>query len=190
MAMDSHRFLLAYCEPVVDGFTGFPSVFLKKKEDGACIFSGEAGCRVYDSRPSCCRYYPLAKAVEKEATGDRRVARYYLQRGAHYCEGIKRGPEWTMEAYFDENGLGPHEKANDVFLEVPFAFERLPLLLRHDREVQTVIYQAVFDFDKFLKTYGSAGSSLITEDDLRLIDRVTDISLNLITRIADLQPKG
>lgn len=40
---------------VVDG-DGPPRL---ANEDGHCVFLGEAGCTVYDSRPAGCRLYPL-----------------------------------------------------------------------------------------------------------------------------------
>lgn len=189
MAMDSHQFLSSYCQTFVDPITGFPSVLLVKGEDGMCFFSSEGSCQVYENRPSCCRYYPLAQTVENDGKGAGRVTKYYLQRRAHYCEGMGRGPEWTAETYCDENGLGPYEKANDVFLEVPFAFEMIPLSLRHDKEVQTMIYQAAFDFDTFLKKYAPSNPSLPPEDDHQMIDLLSSITLNLIRRTAELESK-
>lgn len=187
LGTDSHEFLSAYCVTCVDALTGFPSVLLKHKEDGTCIFLKSHGCNIYQSRPSCCRNYPLARVIEDDDKSGKRLTRYYLQRRADYCEGLGTGPEWAIEAYCEQNGLGPYEKANDIFLQIPFAFERLPFSLKHNKEVQTMIYQAVFDFDNFFEKYARFGPTTIPADDYEMVATVASITLNLIKRTADLK---
>lgn len=188
MGVDTHRFLADYCQTFVDSITGFPSVVLKHGQDGRCIFSNSRGCGIYETRPSCCRYYPLVRVVEND--GSVRSAKYYLQRRVDYCEGLGRGPQWTIDVFCEENGLGPYEKANEIFLQIPFAFEAAPIRLRHDKEVQTMIYQAVFDFDRFFEKYGPANLSVPPEDDNEMMTLLTSITLGLIKRTADLESKG
>jgi hypothetical protein len=65
----------------------------------------------------------------------------------------------------------------------------IPLNLRHDKEVQTMIYQAAFDFDRFVKKYAPSGPSLPPEDDHQMIDLLSSITLNLIRRTAELKSK-
>ncbi|MDY6952301.1 MAG: YkgJ family cysteine cluster protein [Thermodesulfobacteriota bacterium] len=187
MGVDTHLFLSTYCETYVDPLTGFPCVVLRRGQDGRCVLLGSHGCRVYESRPSCCRYYPLARVVEEDGKKGGRTATYYLQRKVDYCKGLGSGPQWTIEAFCEQNGLGPYEKANEIFLQIPFAFEAIPLRLRHDKEVQTMIYQAVFDFDRFFEKYAPAGLSRPPEDDHHMIECLSTITLNLIRRTADLQ---
>ena len=189
LGIDTHRFLSAYCLSRVDSHTGFPCVLVKSKEDGTCIFLESHGCEIYESRPSCCRNYPLARVIEDEDQGSKRSTKYYLQRRATYCKGMGRGPEWTIEAYCEENGLGPYERANDLFLQIPFAFDTLPLGVRQDKEVQTMIYQAVFDFDRCLETSGRLGSYPPPDDDHEMIVLLTGITLNLIRKTANLNLK-
>jgi Fe-S-cluster containining protein len=187
MGIDTHEFLSFYCASRVDSRTGFPYVLLKRKENGLCVFSESHGCDIYESRPSCCRHYPLARVIEDEGQDSKRPTKYYLQRRAAHCKGMGRGPEWTIETHCEENGLGPYERANDLFLQVPFAFDTLPFGVRQDKEVQTMIYQAVFDFDRFFETYGRFGSFAPPEDDHEMIVLLTGITLNLIRRTAHLK---
>ncbi len=133
--------------------------------------------------------HDLARVIEDEDQGSKRSTKYYLQRRATYCKGMGRGPEWTIEAYCEENGLGPYERANDLFLQIPFAFDTLPLGVRQDKEVQTMIYQAVFDFDRCLETSGRLGSYPPPDDDHEMIVLLTGITLNLIRRTAHLKLK-
>jgi Fe-S-cluster containining protein len=190
MGVDTHQFLSLYCESFVDSITGFPSVLLKHGKDDRCVFLRGHGCHVYKSRPSCCRNYPLARVIENNVQRDAKLVRHFLQRRADYCEGLGKGPEWTIETFSEENGLGPYERANDVFVQIPFAFEMLPIGLRHDKEVQSMIYQAVFDFDRFFEKYGPFGPYGPPQDDHEMIALLTSISLGLIRRTGALQSKG
>jgi len=186
MGVDTHQFLSSHCQTFVDSITGFPSVILKHGRDGRCIFLNSRGCGVYETRPSCCRYYPLARVIENDGTSNR-SAKVYLQGRADYCEGLGSGPEWTLEAFCEQNGFGSYEKANEIFLQIPFAFEAIPFRLRHDKEVQTMIYQAVFDFDRFFEKYAPAGLSVPPEDDNEMMALLTNITLGLIKRTAELE---
>jgi len=188
--VDTHRFLRTYCRSYVDPLTGFPCVILKRADDGRCVFLGGNGCSIYEDRPSCCRYYPLARVAEDGGKRGVTGATYYLQRRADYCEGLGRGPLWTIETFCEENGLGPYEEANERFLQIPFAFQKIPLNLRNDKGVQTMIYQPVFDFDRFLETYASSGLSVPTEDDNKLTALLATITLGLIRRTAEGGSKG
>lgn len=186
LGIDTHAFLSTYCQAFVDPVTGFPSVLLRHSEDGRCIFLRGHGCDMYESRPSCCRNYPLARVTENDAESRSTSTKYCLQRRADYCEGLGRGPEWTIKAYCEQNGLGPYEKASDIFLQIPFTFETLPFRLKQDTEVQNMIYQAVFDFDRFFEKYAPFGPSTPPDDDHEMITLLASISLNLIRRAAGL----
>lgn len=186
LGIDTHGFLSTYCQAFVDSLTGFPSVVLKHNEDGRCIFLQNHGCDIYESRPSCCRNYPLSKVIGDGGKSGQRLTTYYLQRRVSYCKGLGRGPEWTIDTYCEQNGLWPYQKANDVFIEIPFTYETLPFSIRHDKEVQNMIYQAVFDFDRFFEKYARRGPSAPPEDDHDMIAVLTRIVLNLINRTACL----
>jgi len=40
------------------------SVYLRRRDDGACVFLGPEGCTVHPDRPLVCRVYPLGRHVE------------------------------------------------------------------------------------------------------------------------------
>jgi hypothetical protein len=169
-----------------DRRTGFPSVTLKTDEKGRCIFLGGDGCQVYDTRPSCCRNYPLARVVDEDWKSGNRVIRYHLQKQAAYCEGFDRGPDLTIEQYVEVNGLGPYERANDVFLDIPFTFNSLPEHLKQDRDIQSMVFEAAFNFDRFFEKYGRSPHTTVPDDDGALITLVRGIVLNLIMKAGGL----
>jgi len=187
--MDTGAFLSTYCETYIDPLTGFPFVVLKRREDGRCVFLGNHGCNLYESRPSCCRNYPLARVIDEDGKTGKRLIKYCLQQEATYCEGLGRGPDWTIGGYCEMNGLGPYEKANDLFLDIPFTFNRLPYSVRQDREVQSMVFEAVFNFDRFFEKYGRLPRIAVPKDNHELIVLVRSIALNLIKKIAHLKLK-
>ena len=186
LSVDSGAFLDTYCKTYIEPRTGFPFVALKHKEDGQCVFLGRHGCDLYESRPSCCRNYPLARVIDEDEKTGKRLIRYYLQQQATYCNGLNRGPAWTIGAYCEANGLGPYEKANDLFLDIPFAFNGLPYGVRRDSEVQSMIFQALFDFDRFFEKYGRFPHAAIPNDDGELIVVIRRMTLNLMEKIDQL----
>jgi hypothetical protein len=162
-------------------------VTLKHKGDGKCIFVGNCGCDIYESRPSCCRHYPLARVIDDDDNTGKRLTRYYLQREAMYCEGLGRGSDRTIGEYRDINGLRPYDEANDLFLDIPFAFKKLPYGVRHDREVQSMVFEAVFNFDTFFAKYGRFPHTSVPKDDHELIVLVRSIALGLIKKAVRLK---
>ena len=184
---DTDGFISEHCQTYIDSRTGFPFVMLRQKDDATCIFLGPHGCDVYENRPSCCRSYPLARIVDEDGKTGTRSVKYHLQKKADYCEGLGRGTEWTIAGYCDVNGLGPYDMANDLFLDVPFAFRDLPSATRQDREIQTMVFEAVFNFDRFFAKYGQTFNCVVPENDHDMIALVRNIALGLIEKIAGLK---
>ena len=181
---DTDTFLSRFCTTCLDARTGFPFVILKRNEDGACIFSVDGGCQAYESRPGCCRNYPLARVVEGDEKTGERLIRYRLQQAADYCEGLDRGPSWTITGYCQANGAEPYERADDLFLDIPFAFYGLPSSVRTNKDVQQMIREVVFNFDRFFDTYGRFPRRRLPDNDDEMIDLVRTVALGLMERAA------
>lgn len=189
LRIDTAAFLATYCKTYIDRRTGFPFVILKSREDGRCIFLEKDGCGLYESRPSCCRNYPLVRVIDEDWKTGKRVVTYHLQQKAHYCEGFGRGPDWAIEDYCEMNGLGPYEKANDLFLDIPFTFSSLPNHLKQDKDVQSMVFEAMFNFDRFFEKYGRFPHTAVRNDDDALLVLIRAVVLNLITKTGQLNSK-
>ena len=183
------EFLSTYCRVYTDPQTGFPFVVLKHKEDGKCIFLGSHGCSLYESRPSCCRNYPLARVIDDDDDSGNRLNFYYLQQKAAYCEGMGKGADRTVREYCEMNGLMPYEKANDLFIDIPFAYKRLSHSVRYDGEVQSMVFGVVFNFDTFFEKYGRFNLVSAPKDDHEMIVLVRSIALNLIKKVVRMKLK-
>ena len=187
LSVGTGEFLSRYCKVYTDSRTGFPFVVLKRKEDSRCIFLGNNGCSLYESRPSCCRNYPLARVIENDDNSDKRISMYYLQQEAKYCMGLGRGADRTMGEYCEINGLIPYEEANDLFLDIPFAYKLLSHSVRNNKDVQSMVFEAVFNFDTFFEKYGGFNHVPAPKDDHEMIVLVRSIALNLIKKAAQLK---
>jgi Fe-S-cluster containining protein len=185
---DTPTFLHIYGESYADPGTGFPCAILKSNADGSCVFSKNGGCEVYESRPGCCRNYPLSQVIDEDGMTGKRVITYRLQHGAGHCRGFGRGTEWTIPRYCEANGLEPYERANALFLDIAFEFYRQPRGVRNNKEVQQMIFGAVFDFDRFFGEYGCFPHTRIPDDDERVTELIRTIALGLIDRAASLPP--
>ena len=186
---DTGTFLASYGTTYADTQTGFPFVILNRRQDGLCVFSHDGGCRVYDSRPGCCRNYPLARVVDEDGMTGKRLIRYRLQERADYCKGLGNGPVWTIREYCAANGLKRYEKANDLFHDIAFEFYRLPNGVRHHKDVQHMIHGVVFNFDRFFDEYGRFPGTRLPKNDDELMPLVRQVAVNLIERTAEVELK-
>jgi uncharacterized protein len=86
------------------------SVYLRRQEDGACVFLGPEGCTVHPDRPLVCRLYPLGRHVgpDDEIT--------YSQLEAHpRTEGVY-GREGSVAEYISQQRLEAFVNAADRYL--------------------------------------------------------------------------
>jgi len=128
---------------------GFPTAKLKMSDDEKklCPFLGEAGCEVYEDRPSACRIYPLARATQKHARFERTTDAYFLVRESH-CRGFEQGKEWTIEEWIKDQGLEIYFDMNDLWTAVvcsPFKEKRGKL---SDRDLKAVL-MAAYNLEMF-----------------------------------------
>lgn len=101
-----------HAELEIDPASGWPTLRIRLEADGRCPFVREAGCGVYPDRPTCCRIYPLARAVRLDADGAPRELFLTEASGAR-CLGFGAPPVHTVEAWTRDQGLEPYHAAND-----------------------------------------------------------------------------
>ncbi len=108
----SAAFLADHAELEVDPASGWPALRIRLGADGRCPFVGEAGCRVYRDRPTCCRIYPLARAVRLGGDGEPSELLVVAGEGAR-CLGFGAPGDRTAAAWMRGQGLDPYRSAND-----------------------------------------------------------------------------
>ncbi len=104
-----------------DPTSGWPALRLNLRQDGRCPFVGPDGCTVYDHRPTCCRVYPLARAVRPAPGGG--FEEVFLAGETPGCLGWDEPTPMTVERWIEQQGLAPYQRANN----------RMPELLLHPR---------------------------------------------------------
>lgn len=92
--------------------SGWPTVRLRLAPDGRCPFVRETGCGVYADRPTCCRVYPLARAVRLGGGGEPAGFFVVEETGAR-CLGFGAADAPTVEAWTRGQGLDEYRAAND-----------------------------------------------------------------------------
>ncbi len=141
------EFLAEHAELEIEPGSGWPTLRLELAPDGRCPFVGVAGCGVYAHRPTCCRIYPLARAVRLDEAGEPAQTFVAIETGGR-CLGFGESGGGTVEAWARGQGLDEYRVANDrmarLFLDPR---RRRPLSLSAD-EVHAVV-MALYNLDVF-----------------------------------------
>lgn len=108
----SDAFLAAHAELEVEEGSGWPTVRIRLGTDGRCPFVRAAGCGVYPDRPTCCRIYPLARAVGLGSDGEP-TETFVVPEATGPCLGFgAQGAGTTTAAWLRDQGLDPYRAAN------------------------------------------------------------------------------
>ncbi len=147
LGMRSDELLAEHAELEIEPGSGWPTLRLKLRDDGRCPFVGEAGCGVYLSRPTCCRIFPLARAVSLDAPGEPRELFVVASRG-DACLGFGEKGTLTVEGWAADQGLGPYRAANNRIAKL-FLHPRRPRPLALSPEQVHAVVLALYNLDVF-----------------------------------------
>ena len=117
LGMTSGAFLERYTTRHTGPETGFPVITLKPGEALKCPFVTESGCRVYDSRPSSCRMYPLARAVSRSRETGKITEHFALIKEPH-CRGFEQRTTQTVRQWIENQKLAEYNEMNDRLMEI------------------------------------------------------------------------
>ena len=147
--MTSSDFLETYTSRHVGPETGIPVRTLKNRpEDGfSCIFMSPEGCRVYDSRPSSCRTYPLARMLSRSRETGKMTVQYGLLVEPH-CKGHEENHAQTVREWIASQDIAPYDDMNDRMMDIISLKNRLlpgPL----DDGQRQLFHMVYYDLDTF-----------------------------------------
>jgi Fe-S-cluster containining protein len=108
LSLPAAEVLARHVELELDPDSGWPAPRLRLREDGRCPFVEADGCAVYAHRPTCCRIFPLARAVARG--GGEEV---FLAEERPGCLGWQEPRELTIERWIEEQGLREYQLANN-----------------------------------------------------------------------------
>jgi len=147
LGSSSEAFLDGHAVLEIEPASGWPTLRLGLAADGRCPFVGAGGCGVYRDRPTCCRIYPLARAVGLDAEGEPRET-FLVAEAGERCRGFGAPAGQTVASWVRDQGLDAYRAANDRAARL-FLHPRRPrpmALAPHD--VHAVV-MALYNLDVF-----------------------------------------
>ena len=114
------EFLLRHTVPAINDKADLPVAKMRSAgEDGrgACPFSTEDGCSVYDARPATCRYYPLGMVTMKMKDMETRDDFFFLVKENH-CLGHCEAKTQNVGEFRGEQGVADYDRVNRGWLDI------------------------------------------------------------------------
>lgn len=157
LGLSSGEFLARYTVGHLGPQTGLPVICLKAvaEEDLRCPFVTEAGCRVYEDRPSSCRIYPLARAITRSRDSGAVTEHFALLREDH-CRGCAQPRLQTVNAWVKDQALAPYNRFNDMLMEIIRLKNQLHPASLDFRE-QRLFRMSLYDLDDFRRYLADHG---------------------------------
>lgn len=152
LGISSGEFLEKYTSLHIDESSFLPYVMFKMTgEEGKCPFVTPDGCSVYQDRPSICRYYPVGQGVMVVESAKGRENRFfYFFIKEPRCLGYSEDKEWTIETWRIDQGVDLYDEMNKEWQEIQLRRDT-PGFPKLTEKVQSLIYMASYDLDKFKK---------------------------------------
>ncbi len=147
LGCDSAELLAKHAELEIEASSGWPTLRLRLAADGRCPFVGEAGCSVYRDRPTCCRIYPLARAVGLDG-GGAPTEIFVIAETSARCLGFDAPEAQMVEAWTRDQGLDEYRAANNRAAKL-FLHPRRPRPLSLSPEELHAVIMALYNIDVF-----------------------------------------
>jgi Fe-S-cluster containining protein len=158
LRLTSGELLERYVELEIEPSSGWPTLRLRLAEDGRCLFVARAGCSVYPDRPTCCRIYPLARAVGLQSNGEP-IGLYVAPAASTACLGFGAAPSsQTVEAWAAGQGLGEYRAVNDRVAKLFLHPRRTRPMVLSPNDFHAVI-MALYNLDVFRERVQRPGFS-------------------------------
>ncbi|MDY6792748.1 MAG: YkgJ family cysteine cluster protein [Thermodesulfobacteriota bacterium] len=145
--MTSGAFLERYTTRHTGPESGLPVIALKPGDALKCPFVTESGCSVYDSRPSSCRMYPLARAVSRSRETSQITEHFALLKEPH-CRGFEQENTQTVRQWITDQKLAGYNEMNDRLMEI-ISLKNLTLPGPLDMKSSHLFHLALYDLDRF-----------------------------------------
>ncbi len=140
----SSELLERWAELEIEPGSGWPTLRIRLAADGRCPFVRDEGCGVYRDRPTCCRTYPLARAVRLGDGGE--PAETFVVDAS--CPGFGAPVAGTVGAWTHGQGLDPYHAANDRAARL-FLHPRRPRPLSLSPAGVHLVVMALYNADVF-----------------------------------------
>ena len=152
LGMTSAEFISHYAVPFEMDGDGLPGLKLKTDDSGACLqLEGDAGCGVYEDRPTVCRYYPLALLTLREKGSREAEERYSLVKEEH-CKGHGEDREISIADYRQEQGCDHFDDLNRDWYQLLLKKKSAGPSVGHPpKKSLQLFFLASYDLDNFAR---------------------------------------
>jgi uncharacterized protein len=149
--VSSLEFLTRYTIRHLGPESGLPIVTFRtdRNEQLRCPLVTPLGCRVYRSRPSSCRTYPLVRMVSRSRQTGAMQERFMLIREPH-CRGFDRGKTQTVREWLRDQDTAVYNQINDQLMEI-ISLKNQLRPGRLDAQSRDLFYTGLYDLDNFRK---------------------------------------
>jgi len=150
LQLSSEEFLAIYTEPHLLEKTNLPVVTLKMVDDEkeACPFLREAGCILYEDRPTTCRYYPLGVAPLSHKEGADDEGFYFFVNEPH-CLGFEEDKNWTVKEWRKDQGVDIHDEINSKWTDLVVRKRSFPPNIKLTDKAKELFFMVSYNIDKF-----------------------------------------
>jgi Fe-S-cluster containining protein len=180
--VSSGEFLQQYTVPYELEPGGIAGVKLRPVENGtSCRFMTEAGCSVYQDRPTACRYYPVALLAMRKQGECTDTRSYALVKEAH-CLGHNEPRELTIDDYRREQGVEEYDDLAHGWRQLILKKKSSgPTVGKPSKRSLQLFFMACYDLDRFRAFVLSEGFNelydLTTEETVEILGDDTKLML-------------
>ncbi len=149
LGMTSGAFLQRYTTQHTGPETGLPVIALKPDDalKLKCPFVTQSGCSVYDSRPSSCRMYPLARAISRSRETAKITEHFALIKESH-CRGFEQETTQTVRQWIENQKISEYNEMNDMLIEI-ISLKNHTRSGPLDMKSSLFFHIALYDLDRF-----------------------------------------
>lgn len=150
LGLSSAEFIRQYAVPFEMDGDGLPGLKLKTDDTGTCLqLDGDAGCGVYEDRPTVCRYYPVALLALREKGSSQAKEQYSLVKESH-CKGHEEDREISIADYRAEQGCAEYDELNREWYQLILKKKSAgPTVGKPPMTSLQLFFMASYDLDNF-----------------------------------------
>lgn len=147
---DSSAVLKDHTVPFTMDSDGMPGIKLRTTDEGACLFMDEeAGCTIYENRPTSCRYYPLGNLSMKKANQAHENQHFVLIKESH-CKGHEEDRTINIQDYRTEQKVETYDQHNIEYFQLILKKKSMgPGVGKPPEMSLQLFFMACFDQDRF-----------------------------------------
>lgn len=180
LGISSTEFLELFTLPYEIEKDGIAGVKLRPVEGGsACQFMTEAGCSVYEDRPTACRYYPVAllSMRRQDEYVDRNA--YALVKEEH-CLGHLEPRSIAIDDYRKEQGLTEYDELARGWRQLILKKKSSgPSIGKPSKRSLQLFFMSCYDIDRFRDFVSSASFNALYDiaEEERALWQADDVAL-------------